>query len=414
MSHVVILGPASSGQLLVEYAKEAGHRVTVALPPAWKGTPQAGVRQLADDVLWTDPLDAAALQAAVDALRRDRPVDAVVPGFEYYVPAAAATASRLGLPGLGADAAGWMRYKHLMRRALLDAEVRSAEFRVVDTARPDWLPAVEEAVRHLALPCVVKPVDLGGSVMVRLVRSTDEALRAVREIAAAGPDTFGLKPLPLALIEEYIQGPEYSVEGYMTPEGPSVVSITRKLLGGEPYFVERGHVVGAILPRAVDEAVGAYVENVTSALGLDVGVFHGEVRLTEQGPVLMELGARLPGDRICELVGLARGVNLAAVFVESLIGVPPPPYTPDAESSRAAGIRFMIRPGLEQYSQVIGFDEARDLDGHVDSALSYGPGEAIPQATDFSGRLGWFICTAPDADTLEALLDKADDMVEFS
>ncbi|MFJ8113201.1 ATP-grasp domain-containing protein [Streptomyces sp. NPDC096132] len=413
MSHVLILGPASSGDLLVARAKQAGHHVTVALAPSRKGPPTLAER-LADDVMHVDLLDATELSAAVGRLQGTRPVDAVVPGFEYFVPAAALLAAELGLPGLPTDAARRLRYKHLMRFALDRAGVRSAAHRVVATDRGDWQPTVAQAVEELSLPCVVKPVDLGGSVMVRLARSLDEAVAAVAEIADAGPDAFGLTPMPLALIEEFVEGPEYSVEGHISAEGPSIVSVTRKLLGGEPYFVERGHVVDPGCDPALRVSVSAYTEQVIAALGLTTGVFHGEVRITAEGPVLMEMGARLPGDHICELIELAHGVDLAAVFVDAMLGRTPAPYIPTADATRAAGIRFLLRPGLAGYTIITGLDEARGLDGYVDSALSYAPGEPIPQAADFSGRLGWFTFTAPDSLGLESVLDKADHMVRFA
>ncbi|MFD8368988.1 ATP-grasp domain-containing protein [Streptomyces hygroscopicus] len=413
MSHVLVLSPASSGDLLASAAKAAGHHVTVALPPHPQGRPSPS-EALADAVLRVDPRDDDALLAAVLPLHRERPVDAVVPGFEYDVPAAAMLARRLGLPGLPVGAARRLRYKHLMREALDRAGVTSAAHRVVDTSRDDWRTEVESAVRELSPPCVVKPVNLGGSVLVRLARSVDDAMAAVAAIAAASPDAFGLTPLPLALIEEYVEGPEYSVEGYLTPQGPSIVSVTRKLLGPEPYFVERGHVVGAVPDAALDAAVGAYTERVISALGLTTGVFHGEVRITGRGPVLMEMGARLPGDRICKLISLAHGVDLAQVFVDCLLGETVAPHPVDAAPRRAAGIRFLLRPGLGTYTAVTGLDDARGLDGHVESALAHAPGTPIPQASDFSARLGWFIFTAPDSHALEAVLDKADHMVVFS
>ncbi|WP_328549199.1 ATP-grasp domain-containing protein [Streptomyces platensis] len=390
-----------------------GHHVTVALMPSRKGKP-ALTEKLADDVLRVDLLDHDALSGAVHRLHGQRPVHAVVPGFEYFVPAAALLSARLGLPGLLVEAADRLRQKHLMRDTLGRAGVRSARHSLVQTGRPDWRSAVEAAVGAVSLPCVVKPVDLGGSVMVRLARTVAEAVAAVGEIANAGPDAFGLIPRPLALIEEFITGPEYSVEGHISPDGPSIVSITRKLLGDEPYFVERGHVVETLHDTALGTSVRAYIEEVIEALGLTTGVFHGEVRMTAEGPVLMEIGARLPGDHICELIQLAHGVDLAAVFVNAMLGKGTAAYTPDAESTRAAGIRFLLRPGLADYTAVTGFDEARALDGYVDSALSYAPGQPIPQAADFSGRLGWFIFTAPDALALEAALDKADQLVGFA
>lgn len=421
MSHVLIIEPVSSGTLLVSAAHAAGHRVTVVSAGQGDRCLPDRLRARVDAVLTVDSNDEDKVLDAVVRAHEQQPFDAVLPGFEYYVPLVARLAARLGLPGLAEEAALRLRYKNLMREALDRAGVRVPRFRAVDVSRApdDRAAAVDAAVAHVGLPCVVKPVDLAGSVLVRKAATVAEVREAVARIADSTVTDLDRGPQPLALVEEYVPGPEYSLEGYLTPAGPSIAGVTRKRLGPEPHFVETGHVVTAAGAGGADADLIGYVTEAVRALGLDTGVFHAEVRKGPHGPVLMEVGARLPGDQICTLLELAIGLDLPAAFVACMLGRPPRPPAPaadgthPADGSRAAGIRFLVRPGLTRFTEVRGLAEAQGIEGYVDSHLVYGPGQDVPEAADFSGRLGWFIFTAPDEHTLQAALDEADGRMRF-
>ncbi|WP_255949514.1 ATP-grasp domain-containing protein [Streptomyces odontomachi] len=421
MSHVLIIEPVSSGTLLISAAHAAGHQVSVVSAGQGDRCLSDAFRDLVDTVITVDSNDEDKVLDAVVRAHERQPFDAILPGFEYYVPLVARLAARLGLPGLTEAAALRLRYKNLMREALDRAGVRVPRFRAVDVSRaPDDLAAdVDAATAHVGLPCVVKPVDLAGSVLVRKAATVAEVRDAVARIAECGIADLDRGPRPLALIEEYVQGPEYSLEGYLTADGPSIAGVTRKRLGPEPHFVETGHLVTAAGTGGPDADLVAYVTEAVRVLGLDTGVFHAEVRRGPHGPVLMEVGARLPGDQICTLLQLAIGLDLPAAFVTCMLGRPPRPLAPAgdgshlADGTRAAGIRFLVRPGLTRFTEVQGLDKARDITGYVNSALVYGPGQDIPEAADFNGRLGWFIFTAPDAPALEAALDEADERMRF-
>lgn len=416
MSNVLIVEPVSAGTLLVSAAHRAGHRVTVVSANQGERSLPDSLRDIVDLVLVVNGNDEDKVMETVVRAHEQRPFDAVLPGFEYYVPLVARIAARLGLPALSEEAALRLRHKHLMREALGRAGVLIPRFRLIDTSRSpsETEAAIDAATAHVGFPCVVKPVDLAGSVLVRKASTVAEVRDAVTRIASCPVADLDRSPQPFALIEEYIGGPEYSVEGYVSADGPSIVSVTRKRLGAEPHFVETGHVVSAADTAEPGPGLVEYVMESVRVLGLDKGVFHAEVRSGPNGPVLMEVGARLPGDQICRLLELAVGVDLPATFVACMLGRPPEPFAQPADRSRAAGIRFIVRPGLRHYTDVHGLDDVRGMPGYVSSTLLHGPGDDIPEAADFSGRLGWVIFAAPDSNALEEILDEADGRVGFA
>lgn len=226
-----------------------------------------------------------------------------------------------------------------MRRAVDAAGLDQPRYRTVSGSR-----SAAAAYAELGPVCVVKPVDQSGSLDVRRVGSEREAVGAFRRALRSG------RGAGLVLVEEYVQGPEYSVEGYVEDGRVHVLAITEKILGQEPHFVEVGHIVPAQLEARTAARIRSYVVRVLEAVALGIGPFHAELRMSARGPLLMEVAARLPGDRIPELLRLACGHDLYEIMLRCYLGLPnPAPAT--ARSGTRAGIRYFLRPGLDTYRE---------------------------------------------------------------
>jgi len=333
---VVLIEPVSSGWRMIRAGHELGLHVIVVTAGRGERTVPAEHLRYAAEVHLVDTNDDDQVARLVCGLHDRRPLAAVLPGFEYYVPLAARLGSRLALPSLDPEAALDLRFKHRMRQALQRQGIPQPRFHWV-AAEEDVLPALDRT----GLPCVVKPVDLAGSLMVRKVREPAEALRAVREIRRMRTADLERPVSGDALIEEYVEGPEYSVEGFVEAGRMRVVCITSKFLGPEPYFVEAGHIVPGSITEPDRRIALAYVDRVAAALRLDRGPFHAELRCTLRGPMLMEIAARLGGDRIPDLVQLALGVDLYRIALLSHLGLSAGDVGCPAEA-RWAGIRYFL------------------------------------------------------------------------
>jgi biotin carboxylase len=408
MSRVVIIEPFSSAYSLIDRATALGHEALVV-------TADDGVRRIpaerlvhAHHVEIVDTSDTEAVIEAVGRLHAKEPIDAVLPGFEYCVPVAARISSALGLVGLAPDAAWRLRYKHAMRAALQAARVSQPDFVVVQD-----VGGVDAALAAVGLPAVVKPVDMAGSVGVRKVTSAAEADAAVEAVLRGCDVGIGRRSLPIALVEECIPGPEFSVEGFVERGQVRVLAFTAKLLGPEPNFVETAHLLPAPLSNAQQAEIVAYVTRAATVLGLTVGPFHAEVRLSPRGPQLMEIGARLPGDRIPDLLHLARGIDLRDIMIDCFLGRP----VMVAESSGAArghaGIRFFLRPGLARYHEAVVTEEIRADPRVRELAMIVDSGVEVPPPDSSFGRLGYALVTGDSFDEVRSLLDRVDASTTF-
>jgi biotin carboxylase len=298
-----------------------------------------------------------------------------------------------------------------MHEALAAGGVPVAGGVTFDLARRTATPLAHAADR-VGFPAVLKPVNGSGSLLVRRVDDAAALRRVLDEYAERGPvaDVGRLVGTRLRL-EPYLSGPEISVEGHVSGGAATIVAFTRKQLGPEPHFVEVGHVVQAALTPAERAAATAVTHRAVAALGLDTAVFHLELRLTARGPVVIEVGARLGGDRIHRLVRLATGFSLPEAAVRLLTGLPAPAPPPDT-ALRAAGIRlFTVREPARLPDPAALRARLAALPGCAEAEVSCAPEAELRPATDFRGRFGHVILTAPDHTALTAALAEADALV---
>ncbi|MDQ1738760.1 MAG: hypothetical protein QOE53_412 [Pseudonocardiales bacterium] len=407
---LLIIQPVSAGFGLVDAALRHGLRpVVLSYQQEDRRIPQSMLDNDAVEVHEVDTNDRAAVLAVADRLAGRGDIRGVVPGFEYFVPTAAEVAARLGLPGLAPEVAERVRDKRLMRQALAAAGLDIPQFRVASSRA-----AAESAAAEIGYPVVVKPPRAAGSVHVSRVESPEELGAAYDLICSETDLDLGNDLGREVLIESYLDGPEYSAEGYVVAGVPTVVSITEKLLSAPPSFVELGHTVPADLPPARLGELADWAAAVATALGVDNALFHLEFRICGPKPFVIELGARMPGDQIANLVALSTGVSLADVFVEIATGARSGGGRGlDVEFAQTAGIRFFRRPELDVVARVPAVEEL--LAGkNVDTAgLTTSVGARPNTHPDFRSRLGWVVLAAPDRSSLEEAWAEAEGKAQF-
>jgi biotin carboxylase len=152
-------------------------------------------------------------------------------------------------------------------------------------------------------------------------------------------------------VDRYVRGTEYSVESVTwAPGDTQVLAVAEKHLTRPPYCVEVGHVVPATLPDADREALVAATVAVLNALGMEAGVSHAEFRLTDQGPVLMEIAGRPAGGQIPRLVELATGWNLNLAELAAVAGER---IVPGPAQARYAAIRCFVGDGQTPFTHPV-------------------------------------------------------------
>ncbi|KQV19514.1 MULTISPECIES: acetyl-CoA carboxylase biotin carboxylase subunit family protein [unclassified Kitasatospora] len=414
-STVLVIEPNSSGIGLLAAAERLGHRPHVFDRKPVDRLPEQVRRAVAEgraDYTRLEIRSREAVIAAARALAGSTDVVAVVPGYEYAVEVCAHTARALGLPGLDPSAVGALRDKGWMKAVLAEAGVLVARNEVFGAAAD---PA--DILAAVGLPAVLKPVDGSGSQYVRRIDSEAELAGYLAEVRASPIDDYG-QLLGLSLLaESYVAGPEYSVEGYV--EGVPgalrvhVLAVTEKHLGPEPTFVEVGHVVDAPLDPEQRAALVDTAQRAVRALGITVGCFHLEARLTPAGPYVMEVGARLGGDRIPWLVQAVCGADMWELAVRSFAGLPQPPAPTAGSRSGAAAVRFFSVAEEGRLGDPARLaEQLRSVEGCIEAEVTAAAGAVLRPAVDLHSRFGHVALAAPSREALAERLARIDRFVQ--
>jgi biotin carboxylase len=254
---------------------------------------------------------------------------------EFCVESAAVVAARLGLRFVDPGTARRCRDKSAMRVAFAVAGVPSAQSIAVQDAA-----AAAAAARRIGYPVVLKPPALAGSIGVVRVDAPEELAERFAVSSGSGHAEYG-RSGGVTLVEEFLDGPEVSVEAVVQDGEVTPVAVTRKRLGPAPFFEETGHVVAPAEPLQEEAAVLAVARAAHVALGVRWGITHTEVRLTASGPRVVELAVRAAGDLIPCLVRLSTGVDLMRGSALVATGER---WWPTPRPQRVAGIRFFYPP----------------------------------------------------------------------
>jgi biotin carboxylase len=320
---------------------------------------------------------------------------AVVPATEPGVLTAARLAGRLGLPGQPPAVAPALRDKRLMRRHARRRGVRVPRF----TTATDGLV---EALRHTGLPAIVKPTGGAGSHNVFLVREPADLERVAR---AERRDLFG-GSIDEWLVEEYVRGREFAVNTFTVEGGHTVLDVWEYRQPGtadydNPYwdFVQ----IGPDVPGHA--TVARFARRVLDAFEVALGPAHVEIKLPADGdPVLIELGARLPGAGIPSQWERHSRLRPYADTLAVHLGERPTTRRPSFDARLGmCFIRHDGAPGLLR--AVHGLDTVRAWTG-VEDVVAASPGDPVGATTALGTEIAKVRLAAPDDGALASLISR--------
>jgi biotin carboxylase len=389
-----------------EYARQHGERLLLVMAdPSWEGG-------YADRILVADTTSIPETLAEAKRLvaEEPEPVRAVTTFAEASVPAAARLAAELGLPAVSGWTAHVARDKYAMRKAVAAGGVAQPRFGLAHT-----LDEAQRLARELGYPVVVKPIIGTGSMYVRSLADDAELARFFEPIRRGSWDSFGTDPLHdsayaeyggALLVEEFVDGPEISVESLVVEGRTWSIAIHDKPLPTGPTFEEVYACTPSRLPAGTVQAVLAATRTVHQAMAITTGPTHVEFRLRGGvEPVLLEAAARLGGGPIYRSVLLSTGVDMVAGMLDLASG-----RTPAAGSRqqqpRPVGFWNIFPARAGRLRAACGVEEAA-ADPSVDEIEIYrsaGDLLDVPPRT-FQGH-GHVIFTAGDGTQLDATFDR--------
>lgn len=274
--------------------------------------------------------------------------------------------------------------KYLMKKAFQAHGVPCAagklinEFRILD----------EEEMSAYTYPVVIKPLNWFSSQGVYRVESYPEYRDRIESTLSFSTDGS-------YLIEEFIEGPEYSAESITYRGQTTTIQYTEKEITPYPCTVEVGHVQPAELTSEQKDRVNELVARAVASLGIDNSVAHTEFKWTSSGLVIIEVGPRSGGDFIGSLLTQAStGINMDKAAIQVALGEEPTlVHTCDCGS---AIMYLTLEPGSRILNIEQDWEKISSLPGILEVHLTVKPGHIVEQVTDSSKRSGWVISKSSD------------------
>lgn len=391
----MILGASILQLPAIKKAKKMGLNVIVVdMNPNAIGFKEDGITPLIISTTDTPAVVRAAKEHHIDGI--------MTLASDVPMPTVAAVCEELGLAGVSSRTAINATNKAEMRKCFKAHGAPIPEFYIVRDVN-EFI----EAASHFTTTFVAKPADNSGNRGVKLVDATSADNETLAE---AFEYSHRFTRDGRVLLEEYMDGDEFSVETMSINGECHIIQITDKLTSGPPYFVELGHTQ----PSHYDEASKALIIEATragvKALGIDNGPSHTEIKLTSRGPKIVEIGARLGGDCITtHLVPLSTGVDMVEACIHIALG-----ETPDIEAkfSKGAAIRF-LQPNPGMLKGISGVEQVRLIPGIIEVGFMKEIGDVVPVMRNGLDRVGYVIAQQPTREEAVALCERAASMISF-
>lgn len=375
---IMILGASILQLPAIEKAKEMGLEViAVDMNPDAEGFKVPGVIKEVISTIDTPAIIEAARKHRIDGimtLATDMPMRSV-----------ASVAKEMGLTGIDEDTALRATNKAEMRKALKAYNVPVPRF---FTASDE--SEYNEVVKQFSVPFIVKPVDSSGSRGIFEVTDiTDQNMvRKAYDYCKPYSKTGDV------IVEEYMSGPEVSVETLSIDGTCHVLQITDKLTTGAPHYVEMGHSQPTRHSKEIAKKISETAIAANKAIGIKNGPSHTEIIITGEGPKIVEIGARLGGDCITtHLVPLSTGVDMVECNIRIAMGEKP---DISCKYNRGSAIRYLCTEN-GVIKNIKGLDAAKKTDGVVQVSIVHNVGDRVDGIKSSGDRVGFVIAQGSNA-----------------
>lgn len=373
MKKLLIIGASILQLPAIKKAKELGYYVAVI-----DYDPNAVGIEYADEYFNVSTIDIEGVTKTAESFKPD---GIMTLATDMPMRSIAAACEKLGLPGISMDTAIKSTDKGEMIKAFEQHDVAHPWYFIAESKY-----VFDAIIDKITYPCIMKPTDNSGSRGVVLIHSREE-LEKEYEYSQNSSRSGAV------IIEEYLVGPEVSVEVIVYKGVPHVLQITDKLTTGAPHFVEMGHSQPSQLPENTKDKIKDLASRAVLAVGIENGPAHVEMIVTDNGPKMVELGARMGGDCITtHLVPLSTGIDMIKATIDIACD-----NEPDIEPkfNKGSAIRYFDVP-CGVIKSVEGVEEAKAIDGVKEISFTKHIGDTVGEIGSSVDRVGFVIAQNND------------------
>ena len=337
-------------------------------------------------------------------------IDGAITFWEDDVPLLARLCEHFGFIGNTYQASISTRNKYEMRKRLRETGLGNPEFHLLQSKED-----LDDAMHFIGFPAVMKPVWGADSQFVVMVKDEEEAYATYDYLLKNCNEQYD----PIFkynenqfLYEEYLEGTEVSLECYSQFGIPHVLGINEKQPIRPPYFIEFGDIAPARLTEDIEQAVVKLAESSLIALGVQNSLSHIEIKITPNGPKIIEVASRMGGDDIYLNVKTVWGVDMLKIGFQLACG-----QTIELKKREAHDI-VICRYFIPEYSGIItnisGIKELKEMKNVLDLVVSKDVGDAVLVPPEGYENMGWIVTKGRSYQEAETVMDRAIKKLEIN
>lgn len=309
---------------------------------------------------------------------------------EVGVVPAAYVAEKLNLPGLPVKVARTATNKYLMKQAFKEHNVPCPEFCLAGSAEE-----LKKIKGRLDFPLMVKPTSGYASKSVFKVNNPAElekAFYAAKEVSYDGK----------VIAEEFIDGQEVGGETFTLDGLTEIVYITNKRLTEPPLYIPLGHSLPCRFPEEIQDEIMEVAVRGIKALGVKNGPVNFDIMVTEKGPVVLEMGARLGGNCLPVIVEFHSGIDTISGSIKLALGGKP---SLKEKFRRPIGVKLFTSMVTGRIVNISGVEELSGNSDVLEINLIQNIGDTVSEFSSGMDKAGYIIVTGEDIDGVERKLD---------
>ena len=391
------------GELLLKAIRSLGLHTVIATTEKVYHSMLLNFKELMDDTIFVDfSVREKAIETLINESRK-KGVSGVVVSWEFLTDIAAEVAHGLNLCGPDATLSKARRNKHFMYRILADAHCPLPHLQAVITNKDD---INQLHLEDLTFPLVVKPAENAASFGVSVINTIEDLPQAYTD-ASQWSHEFP-HDIPFSneiLIQEYIPGQEFSVEGISISGKYFPWGVTMKFTTQGKARAETGHIFPAPISDVLRDDILAVAGKAVIALGITNGISHTEIKLDHNGkPRIIESCSRPAGDYIPRLVEISTDENPLAIYAKHAVGNLHADFTP-AHAKRYSAVQF-IRPETEGIFKSLKLPSKLDHANIIESRVTAQLGSHVKPGSTNMERLGWAILVSNSEQSILHAMDE--------
>lgn len=334
----------------------------------------------------------------VKVLHQIERFDTILSFAEYGLLPAAICSKELGLPSNDIFPIEVTRNKLRMRELLQAENLAVVAFKLCNDIQD-----VENFFEEIKFkPIIIKPSTSAGSRGVSFINN-------INDIESAWKWTSEVGVFPI-LAEEFIEGKEYSVETLSLNGFHEIAMITEKLTAGFPNFIEIGHQAPARLDTITKLEIERLVINFLNLIQQKTGPTHTEIKLTSEGPKIIESQTRIGGDQIWEMTELVSGIDQMTETICYLLDLPVIRKLPQ---SKAVAIRFFSYEN-RKIKDITGLDKAAALPGIIRVHCKAKSGDELGALKSSDSRQGYVLAAGESLEQAVLNVEQAMSVIVFN